>query len=79
MIADALEYPVIIQWSDEDELFVGHAPDLPGCMAHGDTREEADASLREAITFWVEVSLEVRDSVPAPHSAVTDWFRHTQG
>lgn len=77
-MADASEYPVVIQWSDEDEAFVGHAPDLPGCMAHGDTREEADAGLREGIAFWIEVSLELRDSVPAPRSAVKDWFRCTQ-
>lgn len=77
-MADAAEYPVIIHWSDEDQLFVGHAPDLPGCMAHGKTHDEAEASLREAIAFWIEVSLECRDSVPDPRSAVTDWFRRAE-
>jgi predicted RNase H-like HicB family nuclease len=73
-MAAASDYPVIIHWSDEDQLFVGHAPDLPRCMAHGDTRDEAESSLREAIALWIEVCREYRDSVPAPRSATTDWF-----
>lgn len=73
-MAETSEYPVVIHWSDEDQLFVGHVPDLPRCMAHGDTREEAEASLREAIALWMDVSREVRGSVPAPRSAATDWF-----
>lgn len=48
-MADAWEYPVVLNWSDEDQLFVGH--DLPRCMAHGDTREEAKARMREAIAL----------------------------
>jgi predicted RNase H-like HicB family nuclease len=73
-MADASEYPVVIHWSDEDQLFVGHVPDLPRCMAHGDTRDEAEASLREAIAFWIDVSREFRDLVPEPRSAIIDWF-----
>lgn len=73
-MADASDYPVVIHWSDEDQLFVGHVPDPTRCMAHGDTREEAEASLREAIALWIDVSREVRGSIPAPRSATTDWF-----
>jgi predicted RNase H-like HicB family nuclease len=73
-MADAPDYPVVINWSDEDQLFIGHAPDLPRCMAHGDTREEAESSLRKAIALWIDVCREVRDSVPEPRSAIIDWF-----
>ena len=31
-------YAVTIHWSDEDAVFIATAPDLPGCLAHGDTR-----------------------------------------
>jgi predicted RNase H-like HicB family nuclease len=77
-MADPSAYPVIIRWSDEDQVFVGRALDLPGCMAHGDTREEAEASLRDAIGFWIEVAEEFRDSVPEPHSATTEWFNRSR-
>jgi predicted RNase H-like HicB family nuclease len=33
------KYEIIIYWSDEDEAFIVVVPELPGCVAHGDTRE----------------------------------------
>jgi predicted RNase H-like HicB family nuclease len=73
-MADPSDYPMVIHSSDEGQLFVGHAPDLPGCMAHGDPRDEAEASLREALALWIDVSREFRDPVPESRSATTDWF-----
>jgi len=35
------KYEIIIYWSKEDDAFVAEAPELPGCMAHGKTYEEA--------------------------------------
>src|SRR5688572_6644600 len=35
------KYEIIIYWSNEDQVFVAEAPELPGCMAHGDTHESA--------------------------------------
>lgn len=32
--------------------------DLPGCHSQGDTRDEALASIREAIGLWLEVEAE---------------------
>ena len=34
--------------------FSGHVPDLPGCVAAGETREETIQLLREAIDFHLE-------------------------
>ena len=34
-------YEMIIWWSAEDDAYVVDVPELPGCMAHGATRQEA--------------------------------------
>ena len=31
------KYEVIIYWSNSDEAFIAEVPELPGCVAHGDT------------------------------------------
>ncbi len=35
------KYEIVIYWSDEDGVFIAEVPELPGCMAHGDTGEQA--------------------------------------
>ena len=47
--------PTIV-WSDEDQVFVADVPELPGCMAHGDTHETALAAVKEAISQWIETA-----------------------
>lgn len=59
-------YEVIIYWSDEDDAFVAEVPELPGCMAHGQTYEAALAQAREAIDLWIETAKEFGDPVPEP-------------
>lgn len=60
------KYEVIIYWSNEDKVFVAEVPELPGCMAHGDTKAEALASADEAIQLWIDTAQEFGDPVPAP-------------
>ena len=59
-------YEVIIFWSTEDGAFVAEVPELPGCMAHGDSYESALAEAQEAITLWIETAKEFGDPVPEP-------------
>ncbi|MBI5142396.1 MAG: type II toxin-antitoxin system HicB family antitoxin [Nitrospirae bacterium] len=59
-------YEVIIYWSNEDSAFVADVPELPGCMAHGDTYENALKSAKEAICLWIDTAMEHGDSVPEP-------------
>ena len=37
-------YEIIIFWSDADEAYIADVPELPGCMAHGDSYESALAN-----------------------------------
>jgi len=60
------KYEIIIFWSDEDQIFIADVPELPGCMAHGDTQEAALTNAQDAIHLWISTALECGDSVPVP-------------
>ena len=60
------KYQITIYWSDEDDLFVADIPELPGCMAHGDSHEEALAEAQAAIGYWLEATREMGQPVPQP-------------
>lgn len=60
------KYEIIIYWSDEDEIFVSEVPELPGCMAHGETQESALTNAKEAIKLWIDTAREFGDPVPEP-------------
>jgi predicted RNase H-like HicB family nuclease len=59
-------YEIIIFWSDADNAFVAEVPELPGCMAHGDTQESAFSAIREAMRLWLDTAREFGDPVPQP-------------
>ncbi len=60
------KYEIIIYWSNEDEVFIAEVPELPGCMAHGDTQQAALANANEAIQLWIDTAREFGDPVPEP-------------
>jgi predicted RNase H-like HicB family nuclease len=60
------KYEIIIFWSDEDQAYVADVPELPGCMAHGDSYESALQNARSAIELWIETAKEFGDLIPSP-------------
>ncbi len=60
------EYEIIIYWSREDDAFVTEVPELPGCMTHGQTYEEAIKNVQDAIQLWIDTAKEFGDPVPEP-------------
>lgn len=46
-----------------------YVPDLPGCIAVGETREEALASIHEAIELHLEGLKDDGQPIPAPSSS----------
>ena len=60
------KYKIIIYWSREDDAFVAEVPELPGCMVHGKTYEEAIKNIQEAIHLWIETAKEFGDPIPEP-------------
>ena len=59
-------YEIILYWSAEDTAFIAEVPELPGCMAHGDTQEEALANVKEAMQLWLDTAREFGDPIPEP-------------
>jgi len=43
---------------DEDGVWIAECPSIPGCVSQGQTRDEAPASIREAIALCLEVRAE---------------------
>jgi predicted RNase H-like HicB family nuclease len=59
-------YEIIIYWSNEDQAFIAEVPELPGCMAHGATQEDALANIKSATELWINTAKEFNDPIPAP-------------
>ena len=59
-------YEIIIYYSDEDKAFIAEAPELPGCIAHGDSHETALANIKDAMALWIKTATEFNDPIPAP-------------
>ena len=62
-----MDYVVIFEKA-EDGTYSVYVPDLPGCVSSGDTFEEAERMIREAIEAHIESLREQGESVPAPTS-----------
>jgi predicted RNase H-like HicB family nuclease len=63
-----MEYLAIFE--DGPTSIGAYVPDLPGCAAVGETKDEVREVIREAIEMHIESLRENGDPVPAPHSAV---------
>ncbi len=60
------KYEIVIYWSKEDNAFVAEVPELPGCMAHGDTYEDAVQNIQAAMELWIDTAREYGDPIPQP-------------
>ncbi len=61
-----MKYAVIIEKGPTS--YGAQVPDLPGCMAAAETREEVCTLVREAIELYVETLREDGLPVPEPQS-----------
>ena len=61
-----MQYLVVIEQGSSS--FGAYVPDLPGCVAAGETRAEVTRLIHEAIQFHLEGLKEDGLEIPAPHS-----------
>ena len=63
-----MRYAIVIEKAEGN--YSAYVPDLPGCVATGDTVAEVEASMREAIAFHVSGMREDGLPIPPPASLV---------
>jgi predicted RNase H-like HicB family nuclease len=59
-------YELIIYWSKDDNSFVVEVPELPGCMADGQTYAEAVKNAEEIIDEWIKTARKLGRPIPEP-------------
>lgn len=52
--------------ADENGVYVAAVPELEGCLAEGDTAEEALTTLGEVLEEWLEIAVEDEVDIPSP-------------
>ena len=60
------KYLIVIEKSEKG--FGAFSPDIPGCVAVGDTRREVRKLIRQAIRFHLQGLKEDGEKIPAPTS-----------
>ena len=60
------KYEIILYWSNDDEAFIAEVPELPGCMAHGNSQGAALKNVNDAMRLWIDTAREFGDPIPQP-------------
>lgn len=61
-----MRYMVVIEKGETS--WGAYVPDLPGCVAAGETEEEVKHLIQEAIEFHIEDLAESGEQIPPPRS-----------
>ena len=59
-----MEYTIVIEQTPRN--FSAYAPDLPGCVTTGATRQEAFREMQSAIEFHIDSMRKHSEPVPIP-------------
>ncbi|WP_083924962.1 type II toxin-antitoxin system HicB family antitoxin [Lamprocystis purpurea] len=60
------KYEIIIYWSAEDSAYIAEVPELPGCMADGNSYKKALENAEIVIQEWIETACELGRTIPEP-------------
>ena len=60
------KYIKIVEWSDEDQCFVGHCPGIIGPCCHGDDEVEVYRQLCQIVDDWLEIASRENRTLPPP-------------
>jgi len=60
----AAKFAKFVEWSDEDQCFIGRCPELFGGGVHGKEESKVYAELCEVVEEWIEILN--TDGIPLP-------------
>ena len=66
----SLNYRIELFFEPEEKCWYAEFPELPGCLAHGATKEEALASAVKAKEAWLEATFESGRDIPEPRPEI---------
>ena len=66
----SLHYKVVIDYDAEDSVFVVRFPELPGCVADGETEAEALSLALKMKDSWLETAYNTGWDMPEPRKPV---------
>lgn len=58
------KYERIVYWSEDDHVWIVEVPELPGCMADGETIEKAMQAADTVISEWIETAKDLNRDIP---------------
>ena len=59
------QFPVVIEYDPEEDVYLADCPVLPGCYTDGGTYAEALDNIQDAIKLVIESRRMVGDPIPA--------------
>ena len=59
-------YELVIYWSNDDQRFIVEVPELPGCMADGESYQDAVKNAEIIISEWLETAQAEGRAIPQP-------------
>jgi len=65
-VSDSARYIKLVEWSDEDECFVGQCPGIIGPCCHGDDEAEVYAELCRIVEEWIRTAKKDGKPLPPP-------------
>jgi predicted RNase H-like HicB family nuclease len=60
------KYEIIIYWSKDDNAYIAEVPELPGCMADGQSYGEVIQNVEVIINEWIETAKSLNRIIPEP-------------
>jgi predicted RNase H-like HicB family nuclease len=63
---ESARYIKIVEWSDEDESFVGQCPGIIGPCCHGDDETQVYMELCSIVDEWIDLMKQEGKPLPPP-------------